>query len=62
VILFAKDVGLLRGEEIPVRPSNHVAGMKAHDLAENISWDEFFRVFDASRDTFLHHDTNATRH
>lgn len=29
---------------------------------ENISWDEFFRVFDASRDTFLHHDTNATRH
>jgi hypothetical protein len=34
------------------RPENSV---------ENISWDEFFRVFDANRDTFLHHDTNATR-
>ena len=35
------------------RPANAV---------EDISWDEFFRVFDESRDAFLHHDNEASRH
>ncbi len=29
---------------------------------ENISWDEFFKVIDESRETFLHHDSKSSRH
>ncbi|MGM4911716.1 hypothetical protein [Rhizobium sp. 768_B6_N1_8] len=49
----------------PARMKSGLVGVdfsRQESSVENISWDEFFRVFDASRDTFLHHDTNATRH
>lgn len=35
---------------------------KSANAVEDISWDEFFRVFDESRDAFLHHDNEASRH
>jgi hypothetical protein len=31
-------------------------------LEDDISWDEFFRIFDENRETFLHHDDKARRH
>lgn len=49
----------------PARTKSGLIGVDfdgPEESAESVSWDEFFRVFDASRDTFLHHETSAVRH
>lgn len=49
----------------PARMKSGLVGVdfgRPESPVENISWDEFFKVFDASKDTFLHHETKATHH
>nr|WP_184399258.1 hypothetical protein [Rhizobium sp. BK650] len=49
----------------PARMKSGLVGVdfgRQENSVESISWDEFFRVLDTSRDTFLHHDTKVAHH
>ncbi|TCS00620.1 MULTISPECIES: hypothetical protein [unclassified Rhizobium] len=48
----------------PARMKSGLVGVdfsKQENTVENISWDEFFRVLDASKKTFLHQDAKIAR-